>query len=150
LVPFFATVSELLAKRIGVGLIAASGCVVSALGAALLLSSMGPPPAYVADFLPGWLLICIGFALAMPTVLAAGTAELPNEQSATGSAVVNMAVQVGLVLGISILVAVLGTASAAAGLHLFRTAWWIAAGSVLVAGVAALLVTPRSRLSTVA
>ena len=150
LVPVFATLSELLAKRIRVGVIAASGCVISAVGAALLLSSMGPSPAYLADFLPGWLLVCIGFALAMPTVLAAGTAELPHEQSATGSAVVNMAVQVGLVLGISILVAVLGTASAAAGLHLFRTAWWIAGGSVLIAGVAALLVTPRRpRLSTV-
>jgi len=148
-VPVFATLSELLAKRVRVGVIAASGCVVSAMGAALLLSSMGPTPAYVADFLPGWLLVCIGFALAMPTVLAAGTAELPNEQSATGSAVVNMAVQVGLVLGISILVAVLGTASAAAGLHLFQTAWWIAGGSVVAAGLAALLVTPpRRRLST--
>jgi hypothetical protein len=150
LVPIFATLSEVLSKRIRVGVIAASGCVVSAMGAALLLSSMGPSPGYVADFLPGWLLVCIGFALSMPTVLAAGTAELAPEQSATGSAVVNMATQVGLVLGISILVAVLGTASAAAGLHLFRMAWWIAGGSVLVAGVAALLVTPRRRgLSTV-
>jgi EmrB/QacA subfamily drug resistance transporter len=150
LVPIFATLSEVLSKRIRVGLIAASGCVVSAVGVALLLSSMGPSPAYVADFLPGWILVCIGFALSMPTVLAAGTVELAHEQSATGSAVVNMATQVGLVLGISILVAVLGTASGAAGLHLFRTAWWIAGGSVLVAGVAALLVTPpRRRLSTI-
>ena len=143
LVPVFATLSELLAKRIRVGVIAACGCVISAAGAALLLSSMGPAPAYLSDFLPGWLLVCVGFALAMPTVLAAGTAELPDEQSATGSAVVNMAVQVGLVLGISILVAVLGTASAGAGIHVFRTAWWIAGGSVLLAGAAALLVTPR-------
>jgi hypothetical protein len=34
LVPIFATLSELLTKRIRVGIIAASGCVVSALGAA--------------------------------------------------------------------------------------------------------------------
>jgi hypothetical protein len=55
-----------------------------------------------------------------------------------------------LVLGVSILVAVLATASGAAGLHLFRTASWIAGASVIVAAVAALLVTPRRRrLSTV-
>jgi EmrB/QacA subfamily drug resistance transporter len=144
-VPIFAILSELLSRRIRVGVIAASGCVISAVGAVLLLSSMGRAPAYVADFLPGWLLINIGFALAMPTVLASGTAELRDDQSATGSAVVNMAVQVGLVLGISILVAVLGTASAAAGLHLFRVAWWIAAGSVLAAGAVSLMVTPRRR-----
>jgi hypothetical protein len=150
LVPIFATLSEVLSRRVRVGVIAMSGCVVSAVGAALMLSSMGQSPAYVSEFLPGWLLVCIGFALSMPTVLAAGTAELAPEQGATGSAVVNMATQVGLVLGISILVAVLGTASAAAGLHLFRTAWWIAGGSVLVAGATALLVTPRPRrLSTV-
>jgi EmrB/QacA subfamily drug resistance transporter len=149
-VPIFATLSELLSRRIRIGAIAASGCVLSAVGAVLLLSSMGRSPAFVADFLPGWLLINIGFALAMPTVLASGTAELPAEQSATGSAVVNMAVQVGLVLGISVLVAILGTASAAAGLHLFKAAWWVAAASVLASGAVALMVTPRRpRLSTV-
>jgi EmrB/QacA subfamily drug resistance transporter len=145
-VPFFAVLSEVLAKRIRVGTIAAGGCLLSAVGAVLLVSSLGNSPHYVADFLPGWLLVCIGFALSMPTVTASGTAELPDEQSATGSAVVNMSVQVGLVVGISILVAVLGTASAGAGLTIFQTAWWIAAAIVLAAAGVAVNVTPRRHL----
>jgi EmrB/QacA subfamily drug resistance transporter len=145
-VPAFAVLSEVLAKRIRVGRIAAGGCLLSALGAVLLVLSLGSSPHYVADFLPGWLLVCIGFALSMPTVTASGTAELPDAQSATGSAVVNMSVQVGLVVGISVLVAVLGTASAAAGLSVFQAAWWIAAGIVVAAAAVAVLVTPRRRL----
>jgi hypothetical protein len=39
----------------------------------LLVSSLGNSPHYVADFLPGWLLVWIGFALSMPTVTASGT-----------------------------------------------------------------------------
>jgi hypothetical protein len=142
-VPLFAVLSEVAAKRVPVGVIAAFGCALSAVGAVLLVSSIGNSPSYVADFLPGWLLVCIGFALAMPTVTSSGTAELRPEQSATGSAVVNVSVQVGLVIGISILVAVLGTASAGAGLHVFKAAWWSAAGLVVGAAVAALRVTPR-------
>jgi hypothetical protein len=142
-VPLFAVLSEVAARRVPVGVIAAFGCAVSALGALLLLSSVGASPSYVADFLPGWLLVCIGFALAMPTVTSSGTAELLPEQSATGSAVVNVSVQIGLVIGISILVAVLGTASVAAGLHVFRAAWWSAAGIALGASIAALRVTPK-------
>jgi EmrB/QacA subfamily drug resistance transporter len=144
-VPAFAVLSELLAKRIRVGTIAAAGCLLSAVGAVLLVSSLGNSPHYVADFLPGWLLVCIGFALSQPTVTASGTAELSDAQSATGSAVVNMSVQVGLVVGISVLVAILGTASAAAGLSVFRAAWWVAAGIVVAAAAAAVLVTPRRR-----
>lgn len=145
-VPLFATLSEVAAKRVPVGVIAAFGCVVSAVGAVLLLASIGASSHYVADFLPGWVLVCIGFALAIPTVTSSGTADLRPEQSATGSAVVNVAVQIGLVIGISILVAVLGTASEAAGLHVFRAAWWAAAGIVAGASVVALRVTPRRKL----
>jgi hypothetical protein len=117
----------------------------SAVGAVLLLASMGDTPSYAGDFLPGWLLVCIGFALAMPTVTSSGTAELLPDQSATGSALVNASVQIGLVIGISILVAILGTASIAAELHVFRIAWWSAAGIVVGAGCIALGVTPRPK-----
>ena len=142
----FAGLSEVVAKKVPVGVIAAIGCALSAVGAVLLVSSIGATSHYVADFLPGWLLVCIGFALAIPTVTSSGTAELPPEQSATGSAVVNVSVQVGLVIGISILVAVLGSASGAAGLHVFKAAWWAAAGIVLAGSVAAFRVTPRPKL----
>jgi hypothetical protein len=111
---------------------------------------MGDSPSYAAAFLPGWLLVCIGFALAMPTVTSSGTAELLPEQSATGSALVNVSVQVGLVIGISVLVALLGTASAAAGLHVFKEAWWAAAGIAVGASAAALRVTPRRKLKAAA
>ena len=44
----------------------------------------------------GWLLVCIRFALAMPTVTSSGTVELRPEQSATGSAVYRRAAGPGV------------------------------------------------------
>jgi hypothetical protein len=60
--------------------------------------------------------------------------------------------QIGAVIGISVLVAILGVSSAAASLHLFQAAWITAAALTAGALIAALGITPRrtaTRLASV-
>lgn len=100
----------------------------SALWQALALSTT---PAYLTSFLPAWVLGGVGVGLAMPNLIAAATASLPTAQGSTGGGVVNMARQVGLALGVSILVAIVSDADPETG---FTHAWYaIALGMVLAA-----------------
>jgi MFS family permease len=109
MVPAFALFGGGLARRLGVGRLTALGCLV--MGFSVLLSQLllGETPHYVTEMLPPQLLFGIGVGLALPTILSAGTSGLPVAQAATGSAVVTMNRQIGSVLGVSILVALLGT-----------------------------------------
>src|SRR5205823_8761169 len=84
--------------------------------------------------------------LAFPTIVSAATADLPPARSATGSAIVTMARQVGLVLGVSVFVAVVGTPHGFAAVHAaFRNSWWAIAGVSAAAAVSAFGMTPRAR-----
>lgn len=60
----------------------------------------------VPRFGPGAL---IATGLALPTILATGSASLPAHSFATGSAVVNMLRQLGLAVGVAVFIAVLGS-----------------------------------------
>jgi hypothetical protein len=59
----------------------------------------------------------------LPSLGGAATAPLPPERSATGTALYAMCRQIGLALGVSCLVAVLGTATGAAAVRAFHHAW---------------------------
>lgn len=138
MVPLFAAVGRRLAKRLPAGALVAAGNLLFAGGALLLAAGASPDTRYATQILPGWLVIGIGIGLAMPVMLSQATAQLPGAQAATGSAVVNTSRQLGYVLGVAILVAVLGTAGPALDLaHTFQHAWWfiaaIAAGSAATA-----------------
>jgi hypothetical protein len=76
--------------------------------------------------------------------MSAATADLPPASTATGSAIINMSRQIGAVLGISVLVAVLGSPHGYAATHtVFVHAWLVIAVVGVLGGAAALGMTPR-------
>jgi MFS family permease len=147
MVPVFAALTQRFASRVAAGRIAALGCLLFGAAYVVLLLSVGEQPSYVLAFLPAWLLGGVGVGLALPTLMSTATADLPPASTATGSAVINMSRQIGAVLGISVLVAVLGTTTGYASTHdAFVHAWVTIGATAVVAAVAALGMTPRREL----
>jgi EmrB/QacA subfamily drug resistance transporter len=122
----------------GVGRVAALGCGVNAVSQAAWLVVLQAEPAYLTHLLPVQLVGGAGVGLAIPSLLGAGSAGLPTAHLGTGSGILNMARQVGTVLGVAGLVAAL-TAVDADRLGAFRhgivliIAFFVAAGAVCLA-----------------
>ncbi|TDD61649.1 MFS transporter [Actinomadura rubrisoli] len=134
-----------IARRVGAGLVAASGCVVFAAGIAWWAWQMDPDTGYAAGMLPGMLLTGIGVGLTLPTLVGAAVSALPPQSFSTGSGVVTMARQVGTVLGISMLVAALGSSDdggrdAGAMLGAFDDGWLLTLLATAAAAAACLLI----------
>jgi EmrB/QacA subfamily drug resistance transporter len=145
MVPLFAfLVAGPLIARFGPGAVIAAGCAIFAAGAAWWGLAMGLTPDYVGDMLGGMLLTGIGVGLTMPTFTATGAAALPAHSFATGSGMINMLRQIGLAVGVAVLIAVLGTPHGpAATLDSYEQASYIIAGLAIAAGVAALALLLR-------
>ena len=146
MVPLFAILAHRLAARIPVGVIVAAGCVLFGIGSVVILTRVGATPDYVAEILPGWLIGGAGVGLALPNILSSATADLPQAQAATGSAVVNMSRQIGTALGVSLVVAVLGTPVSYGAAHtVFVRAWWLLAAVAWLGALAAPRMTPAPK-----
>jgi EmrB/QacA subfamily drug resistance transporter len=106
--PFARVVAPRLAARLGgPGRVAAIGCLVNAGAMALWLTQIQAHPAYLTHLLPAQLLGGAGVGLAIPSLLGAGSLSLTQDRFGTGSGVLNMARQVGTVVGVAALVAIL-------------------------------------------
>jgi MFS family permease len=133
--------TERLIRRFGPGLVIAIGASLFALGALWFALFAGLKPDYFADILPGNVLVGVGVGLTLPTIVASATSELPPQNFATGSAVINMLRQVGLAIGVAILIAVLGTHSGAhAVLDAFEQSWLVIGALAAAAALASLAI----------
>jgi hypothetical protein len=81
----------------------------------------------------------------MPTIISYATADLPEHQTATGSAVVTMSGQIGSVVGVSLLVIFLALPGHHADPHHNYAAAWLAAAALMVLSALAAAAIPRSR-----
>jgi EmrB/QacA subfamily drug resistance transporter len=119
------------ADRFGQRVVAVPGGLLFAAGTAFLALSATAAPEYAAHYLPGILLTGAGIGLSISSFGSAAVAELPRERFATGSAVTATFRQIGAVIGIAVLLAVLG--DRAAGPAPFHAAWWVMAVTGVVA-----------------
>ncbi len=94
----------------------------------------------LVEYLPGSILTGAGVGLMIPTLTGAGASSLAPERFATGAAVLTMGRQIGVALGVAVLVAVLGTSATSAAD--FHTAWLITVVGGLAAGLALAAIGP--------
>jgi EmrB/QacA subfamily drug resistance transporter len=138
--PFTAAVFALpagrLGPRFGTHVLTAIGGTVFGIGAAWWALRAGTEPAYATELLPGMLLTGMGVGLTLPSVSAAAVSELPPARLATGSAVLQMARQLGIALGVAILIAIFGHPSPQDALAHFHAGWWFIAAMGAAAAVA--------------
>jgi len=149
LVPVTTVLTQRLLPRASPSRLVTAGSVICALGCTVLAIRMGETPAYLTAYLPAWLIGGIGVGLALPNLMAGSTHHLPASMAATGSGVVTMARQIGFVVGISILFALVGDHVGAAAVDGFRQMWVVAALVLLMAAGAAFGMRARPAPETV-
>jgi hypothetical protein len=144
--PFARIVAPRLAVRLGgAGRVAVLGALVNVGSQALWLHGLQASPGYASHLLPAQLIGGMGVGLTIPSLLGVGTASLPPAWFGTGSGVLNMARQVGSVLGVAALIGVLA-GHAPGSLTGYRHALeMIIAFFAAAAAVAAVLLTRASR-----
>jgi EmrB/QacA subfamily drug resistance transporter len=130
-----APLSGRVTARLGSRTVLLIGAALFGAAAGWRLGSTTDTPAYWSVVLPSILLWAVANACIQPTLFRAADA-VPNDDVASGSAVLAMARQLGSLLGVALLVVVLGSSSALSYSD-FEWVWLLAIASALVTGVAA-------------
>ncbi|MDW5597599.1 DHA2 family efflux MFS transporter permease subunit [Conexibacter stalactiti] len=145
--PLFAAATAVpggrLAVRYGQRTIAALGCALFAVSAAWAAWRMEAEPVYWSVLLPAWCVGGVGVGFTLAPLSSAAAASLPPARFATGTAVFTTSRQLGAVLGVAILVALLGDPAAGGDpLGAFQEGWWFIAAAAAAAAVVASAIGP--------
>ena len=132
----FAVPAGLLAARVGERVIGSIGALLFAAGGVWWLSRIGATPDYAASFLPGMMIGGAGVGLVIPSLTSAATSSLPPERFATGSAVLSMSRQIGVALGVAVLVSIVGTPAPGEAVDRFHDGYVFITAAALAAAVA--------------
>jgi EmrB/QacA subfamily drug resistance transporter len=145
MVPLFSfLIAGRMIARFGPGLVIGLGSTVFAGGMVWMALAAGLRSDYVGEVLGGLLLTGTGVGLTLPTLMATAASSLPPTSFATGSAVVNMLRQVGLAVGVALLIAILGSPDTPAGvLASYQHAWTVTAAIAFAGGVVGMVLLRR-------
>jgi EmrB/QacA subfamily drug resistance transporter len=146
--PFARVVAPRLTVKLGgAGRVAVIGCFVNVAAQSLWLTQMQVHAAYLTHLLPVQLLGGAGVGLAIPSLIGAGTASIPPARFGTGSGVLNMSRQIGTVLGVAGLIAILAGLNVADPIVAFRHGTELVIAFFALAGLSAAALLSR-RVST--
>jgi NTE family protein len=138
-----------IADRFGHAWVIVPGSIALAAAGAMFTLRVGTSPSYLAEWLPATVVSGLGIGLAFPALSAAAVAALPEPQFAKGSAINASARQLGALLGVAILVAILGSASSDIEAGSFDGGWTFVTFAGLVTVLLVLLRTGLGRAGVV-
>jgi EmrB/QacA subfamily drug resistance transporter len=131
-----ARIAGTLMERRGEFIVCVVGLVLFGLGATWYATQTDASASFVAHWLPGALLTGSGAGFVFPALSAAAVVSLPPNRFSEATGVLIVARQIGAVLGVALLVAVVGSPSPAAALDAFHSGWIVA---IVSSGVAAVV-----------
>jgi EmrB/QacA subfamily drug resistance transporter len=147
--PFARLVAPRLSAKLGgAGRVAVIGCFVNVAAQSLWLSQIQVHAAYATHLLPAQLLGGAGVGLTIPSLIGAGTASIPPARFGTGSGVLNMARQIGTVLGVAGLIAILAGLNVADPVVAFRHGTELVIGFFALAGLTSAALLSRRVTNT--
>jgi EmrB/QacA subfamily drug resistance transporter len=131
------------ASRSGPAPVGAAGAALFAASLAWVIATAGESPQFLFVWLPYGIVGGVGIGLGLPALIGATAAGLPPTRFATGMALATTARQLGAVLGVALLVAVIGTPAPDDALTAYDAGFALCAIAVTLAAACSLLLGPR-------